>query len=202
MTTDCDQFPELSYAAEVRRKLLHLFALTIPIGYHLVTRSTAVGIVFMAFAAALLVDFGRLRRWPIQRGWQRYTDPIVRPREALAFTGAVHILFSGWLCPLFLSIPAAAAGMVTIIFGDTAAALVGRRWGRHRYRGNRSVEGSLAFFLAASFGVWMVPGVSLLLGTAAALLATVVEGCSRTVDDNLTVPVIVGLFVHLALRMG
>lgn len=202
MTTDSAQLPELSYGAEVRRKLLHLFALTIPIGYHLVSRPTAVGVVFVAFAVALLVDFGRLRSWPIQRGWQHYTDPIVRPREALAFTGAVHILFSGWLCPLFLAVPAAATGMVTIIFGDTAAALVGRRWGRHRYTGNRSLEGSLAFFLAALIGAWLVPGVSFLLGTAAALLAAVVEGLSRTVDDNLTVPVIVGLFVHLALRIG
>lgn len=193
---------ELDYGAEIRRKLLHLFALTIPIGYHFVSRWEAVGIVIAAFTAALVVDLGRIRGWSIQRIWQRYTDPIVRPREARAFTGAAHILFSGWLCPLFLSLPAAATGMVTIILGDTAAALVGRRWGRHRYTGNRSLEGSLAFFLAALIGAWLVPGVSLLLGTAAALLATVVEGLSRRVDDNLTVPVIVGLFVHLALRIG
>ena len=33
---------ELEYGAEIWRKLLHLFALTMPIGYHLVDRSVSV----------------------------------------------------------------------------------------------------------------------------------------------------------------
>jgi dolichol kinase len=36
---------------------------------------------------------------------------------------------------------------------------------------------------------------------SAALLATVVEAISSKIDDNLTVPLIAGLFAHLALRI-
>ena len=92
-------------------------------------------------------------------------------------------------------------GMTAIILGDFAAALVGRRFGRHRFGGNRSWEGSLAFLVAATIPVFLIPGLPVGIGIAAALLATFVEAFSRVIDDNLSVPILTGLFVHLALRV-
>ncbi|HSG98839.1 MAG TPA: SEC59/DGK1/VTE5 family protein [candidate division Zixibacteria bacterium] len=193
---------ELAYVAEVWRKLLHLFALVMPIGYFLAGTHIAIPIIALAFLVSLLVDCARLRGWTIQRLWRRWVDPIVRPREIRAFTGATFILLSAWLCPLFLDLRAAAAGMTIIILGDTAAALVGRRWGRHRYSGNRSFEGSLAFLGAALIAVWAVPGIPVVIGVIAAVTATVVEGLSTRIDDNLSVPVISGLLIHLLTRIA
>lgn len=193
---------ELDYKSEVWRKLLHLFALVIPIGYYLVPRAVAVACVGVAFLVALLIDLARFRSWPIQRFWAPVVSPIVRPKENHAFTGASHILFSGWLCPLLFSVPAAALAMTCIIFGDSAAALVGRRWGKHRYgNGSRSLEGSVAFFLASIVAALVVPGVPLWIGLAGALLASIVEALSNVVDDNLSVPLLVGLFAQLSLRL-
>ncbi|MBI3871592.1 MAG: hypothetical protein HY304_00765 [candidate division Zixibacteria bacterium] len=191
---------ELGYLNEVKRKLLHLFALTIPIGYYWVPRWTAAGIIFVFFLGSLVIDLGRFRHWRVQRLWTWWVNPIVRPRESVNFTGATHILLSGWLCPLLFSRPAAACGMIIIILGDVAAALIGRRWGRHRYAGNRSFEGSLGFLAGGVIAGVATPGVPTAIGLAAALLATIVEAFSRHIDDNLTVPLLTGLFVHLALR--
>lgn len=192
---------ELGYGNEVLRKLLHLFALIIPVGYCFVPLFAAILIPMGCWMVAVLADVARFRGWAVQRYWCRWTGPIVRPKEKTNFTGASHILASGWLCPLLFVKPAAALAMSAIILGDIAAALIGRRWGTHRYHNDRSFEGSLAFFVAAAIGNLLIPGVPPWIGLSAALLAAIVEGLSWRIDDNLTVPLIVGLFVHLALRL-
>jgi len=141
---------EIGYDREVWRKLLHLLALSIPIGYQFVSQRAGIAIVFVCFLASLAVDLARLRDWPVQRFWLTIVTPIVRPKEESNFTGATFILASGWLCLLLFPLPAATIGMLTIILGDTFAALIGRRWGRHRTIGSRTVEGSL-------FHSWPVP---------------------------------------------
>ncbi|GAB4316871.1 MAG: phosphatidate cytidylyltransferase [Candidatus Zixiibacteriota bacterium] len=191
---------ELAYRQEVWRKLLHLFALTIPIGYHFVAVHTASIICFVAFTVSLLVDLSRMRNWSIQRHWVKWTEPIVRPKERTGFTGATNILASAWLCPLLFSTPAAAMGMVAIILGDSAAALVGRRWGRHRIRTGRTVEGSLAFLGAALVGGILIPSIPIAISVPGAVIAAIVEAMTRRVDDNLSVPLIVGLFTDIALK--
>jgi dolichol kinase len=192
---------EIDYDREVWRKMLHLFALSIPIGYQFVSRHAAFGIVFGCFLIALLVDLARLRGWPVQRIWRPVVDPIVRPKESRNFTGATYILLAGWLCPLLFELPAATLGMLAIILGDTAAALVGRRWGRHRTIGNRSIEGSAAFLAAAMLAGVCAPGIPLVIGLIAAPIAATVEMFSIKIDDNLSVPLTVGLYAHLAMRI-
>ncbi len=191
---------QLDYRGEVWRKLLHLFALVIPIGYHLAPKWVALGAIFAAFCFSLFADICRLRRWRVQRFWTPVTDYIVRPKESNGFTGATHILFSGFVCLLVFSRPAAALAMSTIILGDAAAALVGRRWGKHKYNhADRSWEGSSAFFAASLIPAFLIPGLPLWIGIVGAALATLVEAFSNQIDDNLSVPLIVGLFAHLAI---
>jgi len=195
------QHAEIDYDREVWRKLLHLFALSIPIGYQFVSRGVAVAVVFACFLVSLLIDLARFRGWSIQRIWYPVVAPIVRPRESRNFTGATFILASGWLCPLLFSLPAATVAMLTIILGDTFAALIGRRWGRHRTIGSRSVEGSVAFLAVSFVAVACTPNLPLAVGLTAAPLAAAVEMFSTRIDDNLSVPLIVGLYAHLALRV-
>lgn len=92
---------------------------------------------------------------------------------------------------------ALAAGILVLAWGDAAAALIGRRWGRHRYRvgsGWRSLEGSLAMLLVSILAIVVVgqfvaetPYAPLLV-LAAAGTATLLEAASRWGADNLLVP--------------
>ncbi len=191
---------QLDYRGEVWRKLLHLFAMVMPIGYHLAPRRLALTAIGAAFLISLFADICRLRNWRIQRFWTPVTDCIVRPKESAGFTGATHILFSGFICLLLFSLPAAALGMSTIILGDAAAALIGRKWGRHKFNhADRSWEGSLSFLAASLVAALVLPGLPIWIGVVGATIATVVEAFSNKLDDNLSVPLIVGLFAHLAL---
>ncbi len=93
---------------------------------------------------------------------------------------------------------ATAAGLLALAWGDAAAALVGKRWGRRRYRvgeGWRSLEGSAAMF---AFSLVAVAAAGLVVARrgypapvliAAAAAATLLEAGSRRGLDNLLVPV-------------
>jgi phytol kinase len=88
------------------------------------------------------------------------------------------------------------AGILVLAWGDAAAALIGRRWGRHRYRvgpGWRSLEGSSAMLLTSTLAIVVMGQImgapySLLLVLAAAGAATLLEAASRWGADNLLVP--------------
>jgi len=194
---------QLDYRGEVWRKLLHLFAMVMPIGYHFAPRWLALSAMLAAFLFSLFADICRLRKWSIQRYWTPITDYIVRPKESGGFTGATHILFSGFVCLLLFSVPAATLAMCTIILGDSAAALVGRKWGRHKFtHANRSWEGSLSFLAASQIAAFLIPGLPLWIGITGAVIGTLVEAFSNQIDDNLSVPLVVGLFAHLAMLIS
>lgn len=98
-----------------------------------------------------------------------------------------------------VSPPAASAGVAVLAFGDPAASLVGRRFGRTRI-GTRSLEGSLAFVAVGAFTAtvalwtWGSPWpTALVVGALAGLAGAIAEVASNRVDDNLAIPVVAGL---------
>lgn len=93
--------------------------------------------------------------------------------------------------------PALVGGILVLAWGDAAAALVGKRFGRHRYRvgsGYRSLEGSAAMFGCSALAIVAAGALAggepygwlPILGGAA--LATLLEAGSRWGFDNLLVP--------------
>ncbi|OUL30595.1 phosphatidate cytidylyltransferase [Nostoc sp. 106C] len=108
------------------------------------------------------------------------------------------------------SVPIAVAGVMAMTWGDALAALIGRRFGKHKYQvGNsvRSWEGSSAMFLASTTAIFFVllllPGSSLsplavsygvdramLAAVVSGALATLAEGVSPHGTDNLSVPLV------------
>jgi len=186
---------EIPYGNEIKRKAIHIFALIMPIGYYFVPRPWALGLLFTAFLVSLTLDILRIFKFRAYTWIQPLMGSVLRPQEDRDFTGATYITFAGFFCLYAFPIPAAAAGMGFIILGDTAAALVGRRYGRHRF-GHKSYEGSLAFFVCAALWAVILPDVPLTWGLAAAALATVVEATSGLVDDNVSVPLVSAAFLY------
>jgi phytol kinase len=107
----------------------------------------------------------------------------------------------------------AIAGIFAASFGDTTAALVGRRMGTRKYRtlGHpRSMEGTLALFLVS--GLTMAPVLAILGGLgshqaiAFALISATVAASVETVSvygtDNLTVPIATAATVATLVRFS
>jgi dolichol kinase len=206
--------PALSYGAELKRKALHLGALALPAGLLVLGRTAALFVLVPLALVAVFCDVARLRWAWMHRfiGW--VFGPIMRPEEQPPFGGPVVLNGATWmcvsaaLCALLFSEPVAAAALVMVMVGDGAAAVVGRRYGRHRYpfgAGSKSLEGSAALFLAglvtalplALLGPPYAPLAPLQLGLGA-LAATVVEALPIPVNDNVRVPLVAGLAMTLA----
>lgn len=116
--------------------------------------------------------------------------------------------------------PIAVAGVMAMTWGDALAALIGRRFGRHRYQVGvavRSWEESVAMFVASAVAMFLVllllPGSSLsphsppsTTGQAlkAALVgaanATLVEAVSPHGTDNLSVPLVAALVAGVVMQ--
>ena len=95
-----------------------------------------------------------------------------------------------------------AAGVLPMAYGDSAAALVGKRYGRRQgLSSGKSLEGSLAMFSASflSIAVSLVffsffypfrASEKIIHATAVAIIVTLVEYLSPKGFDNLTVPLL------------
>ncbi len=115
----------------------------------------------------------------------------MRHHESRDFTGGTYILSGALFSVILFPKPVAIAVLGFTIFGDIAAALLGRRYGRVKL-GAKSLEGSLACLGACLLVALVVPHLSFGIGAAGALVATVIEATSLPVDDNLSVPLLSG----------
>jgi len=204
-----DQPVVLPYRAEVLRKALHLLALALPVGLVVLGKPTALPILVPLALVALAADWARQRVPPVRAALHDVFAPIMRLEELspagspLVLNGAVWMCVSAAVCALLYPAPVAAAALSMLMTGDAAAALVGRRFGRHRYPGSpKSLEGSLAFFVTAlltglALAQLPVPGLAeaLPFGRLAlgALAATVIEAVPFPLNDNVRVPALAGL---------
>ncbi|MBT9546964.1 MAG: hypothetical protein IV090_16360 [Candidatus Sericytochromatia bacterium] len=125
----------------------------------------------------------------------RIFAPIAHPHEydkinSATWYGVALLLLS--LMPLPLGIVAVAV----LGFADPAAALIGRKYGKIPMPGNRTLEGSLTFFvvgtLAASISLSLMHplplATNLLVSAAAALTGALGEYLGKYPDDNLSIP--------------
>lgn len=181
---------------ELARKISHvgvgLLALALPALF------AGVAPVFVLAAVACAGLLG-LRAIPVLH--ERFGGAlhgIARPSFGeFAFVGGVALAFA----LAHDRYPEYAAAILTLTFGDTAAAFAGRRFGRHRYavgRARKSLEGSCAFFAVAVLACALVPGAGGVAAVAAfALATTLAEALAGDGLDNAAIP-LAGL---LALRL-
>ena len=182
---------------EVLRKLVHLGALVIPILYWFLPWKFSITVLSLVTFGVVIADVSRLIHTPFTRFIYRKVGRLLRRHEYKKFTGASYILTASLLVILVFPKPIAVTVLVYIIVGDTAASIFGKLFGRTKLAKGKSLEGSLAFLtfaFLASVPVPYVPTTTKLLG---AMFATFVEFLPLKLDDNLTVPVLTGLFLKI-----
>ena len=115
--------------------------------------------------------------------------------------GATHVLISATLCVIIFPKLITITAFAVLIISDSAAALVGRRFGRKKFL-SKSVEGSAAFFLSALVVIAATPKISsgageYFIAIVAAAIGTIVEALSVGIDDNLSIPISIGTVMWL-----
>ncbi len=133
----------------------------------------------------------------IKRGYRiPFLSPVVDRLErtdAVPGQGALFFTLSILICLLLFSKEEVIIAVVVLSVLDGTATIAGKAWGQTRIFHGKSLEGSLAGILLTIFVLsWFVPWMR---GIQIGLLAGLVELISP-VDDNLTVPVAVCLFLR------
>ena len=186
-------------ARELRRKSIHLLGLVVPILYFFTSRDLAIigvgGLVTLALVAELLKGVV-----PAFRAiFLRIFSPILRSQEQKGgLTGATYFLIGSFLCILFFDKTLAIVCLCFLTLGDLCAALIGKQWGRIKLFTRKSLEGSLACFVVCTAAALLI-GLHPVVAIAGALVATLIELVPTGIDDNVTIPLISGLAMHLLI---
>jgi dolichol kinase len=126
----------------------------------------------------------------------RVFGPLAHPHEHHRVNSATWYATALLVLALTHSKLLCTVGVAVLGFGDPAAAVLGRRFGRVRLVHGRTLEGTLSFvgvatavaFLALWLGYPHPVAGALLLALSGALAGGLAELFSLRVDDNLSVP--------------
>lgn len=178
---------------EFGRKAFHMLSLVYWAGFALFGWPRIVPLMAGWLIVVLVIETARLRVPAIERALVGLFHGMIRDAEHSHYSGIFHTT-SGSLAAMLIArgdpvIVGAAIG--ALAFGDAAAALVGKAFGRVKILGGKkSLEGSLACF-AACYAVAIAVGVRPGAALAAALAASAVELLPTTgfFNDNLWMPI-------------
>lgn len=186
---------EITYRDELRRKALHLIALVVPLGMALLGRTGALAFLVPAALFALSMDTLRAYSSRCARVVEAIFGRLMRADEQppigtkVSINGATWVLVSAALLTLIFPLRIAVPAFTVFMIGDAAAAVVGRRFGRHHWgQSPRTIEGSAAFLLVGVGVMALFPGIPFGIGAAATVVACAVEGLPLPFNDNLRVP--------------
>jgi dolichol kinase len=192
----------IHYRDEIVRKLIHLFSLSIPIIFYLIPSSASIRILIYLTIFALIVDGGRFISKSFAKIFYRAFGFLLRKHELdnekKNLTGATYVLLSALICAIVFPKVIFVTAFAVLIISDTMAALIGRKFGKRKFL-RKSFEGTLSFFISASIVVFLTPKVGnysmeFVIGFIAAFIGAIVENISYGyADDNLTIPISVGL---------
>ena len=196
----------IHYKDEILRKLIHLCSLSIPVVYYFIPRSVALVILGIMTAIALFFDLGRYLSSTIGKIFYRFFGFMLRQHELdhkkRNLNGATYVLLSAFICVLIFPKIIVVTAFAILIICDTTAALIGRRFGKHKFL-FKSLEGTLAFFLSGVVVVLLSPKIEYrfseyMIGIVATAFGAIVENVSfGLADDNLVIPVSVGAAMWL-----
>jgi diacylglycerol kinase (CTP) len=190
----------------IGRKLYHLFG---GIGllslYYLLGRQQALVCYGVLVLVVLAIDIARLKVPAFNLFVQTRFSSFIRKNEANKLTGTAPYVLGIGLTLLLYRTDIAAAAICFLAFGDVAATTVGERYGRTKIAGEKSLEGTLAFVVAAvlSGALLNVAGIHLMHGLilAGALVAAAAELQPLRVNDNIVIPVVSGGAMELIARL-
>lgn len=176
---------------ELARKTFHVSSALLPLLVWMAPRWLALAVLLPTAAVAVGVDWTRLRFRAPRYWFLRYTRRMLRHHERRKFAGATWMALAYAAAVVLFPKPIAVMAMLFNGFGDAAAALVGKRFGRHRTAWGKSWEGfaaGLAVNLAVGLTIASLSGVvPALAAVAGGTAAAVLEFLDLPIDDNVRV---------------
>lgn len=193
---------------EIRRKSIHITGLSVPLGILVLGREATALLIASALVIALIIEAGRLR------GLIRL--PAVRDHEEERVAGYIYYILGSLLTVVLFQPMIAFAAMLMLSLGDAASGLLGSVLENSNVRGLTGglrvkpapiVACMLLSCLLIGYISSAVTGLPLRAYFAGAAGATLADSVAislggKPVDDNLTIPLISGALMSIAMLPG
>ena len=196
---------------ELRRKSIHLTGSLIPAAYYFIDRETAVVLLTIINAVLLVVEWLRLN------GKIALPEMLLRPHEKKQVAAYIYFQLAALLTIFVFDKTIAIAALLMLAFGDTASGIAGAmiRGGNVRHEGGWIKPLPI---MAVMFTVCVIVGLILIKIPPAPDMKTLPLGAyilgalgatfgdavhlrlfGKSLDDNLVIPILAGLFMTIAV---
>jgi dolichol kinase len=174
---------------EIKRKGFHLLSLIYVFGYWYLSEITVVCGLAIAIVIVVLFEYLRFKILRLNNFFKNNFKGFYRSEEADRISGLTGTLSGALLAILiFPNRYMVFASFLYFVFGDSAAALVGKIFGRHKTFAGKSLEGSLACLTVCFIaGLFIFNWQFALTG---AIVAAIVEAVSWKISDNFWMQII------------
>ena len=195
---------EFSYINEIYRKIIHLSSIWIVFALYYIEKPALLALFSLCTVLVMAYEFLRRGDNRAAKLLKRFLGAALRADEEQGNfkpSGAVYVFISALLSTLLFSKIVAITAISVMIIGDAAAALVGAKFGRTKFKAlGKSLEGSIAFFIFSLLPVLFISRYTqaeagyIAPAICGIFAATLVELFSKKIliDDNLSIPLTVG----------
>jgi len=176
---------------EIPRKLFHLLAGSYIILYWWLPREACLIVLILLGVMFGLAEWVRLTQPSVNAAFLKLFGAFQRPEESQHPTAIVWgIAGSALVILLFQDRAIVISALGFLVFGDAAAALCGKAWGKHRWpwTNSKSIEGSLGYAIVCS--LWAGLFLPWPLAITGACMNAVLETVPLPGNDNFWIPLL------------
>ena len=184
---------------EIIRKAIHLcISSFIPLAYLFlnISKLWMVLLIGIASIAIMIIDLGRTRNGWISKVFRKLFNRMLRLHELDGkLTGASYVFIGSFISVVIFPKEIAILALLFTAFGDTAAALYGRKFGRLKIW-DKTLEGSIVGLIACIIIALFFPQIPNIIKFSGAFAAMFIELLPIKIDDNLRIPLFSGIVMY------
>lgn len=203
---------QISYKQELLRKMVHLSSIWMVFVMWYAGRVPAFFFFIILALLNLIVEYARYKKVPVItplyealfKNMLRESNGKFRP------SGSPPYLASAAVTSLLFPLPFSIISFLCMMFGDTAAALIGRKFGKHKLFNGKSLEGCAAFLITdfmiviGAFLILKFSWILMVCGLVGVIIAMFAELFNEELhlDDNFSIPLSVGGMFWIGLLLA
>ncbi len=185
--------------SEVARKAIHLSNAIIPLSYYFFSPDKIDMIIVLASFLILcfFIEIYRKNNLKLSRIFSNWFEFMMRDEEKKGeLTGATWVFVGALFTILLVPDPFNIISLLFLSFGDTFAAIIGRKFPYIKL-GRKTLSGSIAGFLACiAIGLVIDIAITYEIIILGAFMAMFIEALPMPVNDNVSIPVFSGLSMY------
>ena len=176
------------------RKLYRMLGLVFPVTYLAFGRHVPLILLGIVIAIFAVIEILRFANRNINKTLFRKLHFLMKEKERNKVSTSTLFVFANLVVIWFFEPHIAVPALFFLTLGDTAAEVIGEKFGKHRFSSGKSIEGSTANLAACLLTglvlMQFIPLFTVQLLIVGSIAATLTELLLTFVDDNLSVPVV------------